>query len=148
MLGRLAKWLRLMGYDTFYATRISDPQLVSLAQRESRILLTRDTGILERRVVRDGLVRTVFIGDDGIHEQLRQIVRDLGLSPLGEVRCVECNRPVQRIGKEAVKGSVPPYVFRTQDKFGKCPRCGRIYWQGTHWDRIREKIEAILKEAS
>jgi len=136
MLGTLAKWLRLMGYDTIYEGSASDDELVRIAAREGRVLLTKDNELAARRMLRG---RHVFIRGERAAEQLRQVVRDLALPVDPEAfltRCGICNEPIEEIGPEEVKGLVPPYVFATQKRFGRCSRCGKIYWRGTHVDHI------------
>lgn len=143
MLGRLAKWLRILGYDTLYSTEMDDADLAHLARREGRILLTRDTRLVKRRGLRYFLLES-----DMLEEQLRQVVRDLHLDVNDQAfsRCPSCNGLLDVVGKESVAGLVPAYVYATQDQFKRCPRCGRLFWRGTHWDRMKERL-AKLDEA-
>jgi hypothetical protein len=143
MLGRLTKWLRLMGYDVFYSTKLSDAELVSVARREGRILLTRDSGIMKRSLVRDGVAKAVFIKHDQLSDQLKQLTGELGLKRKIKPRCAECNSELKDVKKAAVKNKIPSYVYKTQQKFVQCPECGRIYWQGTHWQYIDSKLAKI-----
>jgi len=139
MLGRLAKWLRILGYDTAYFPDLDDNELVRLARAEGRILLTRDRELARRR----GL-HSILIEDDQLEAQVRQVLRELGLSeerPFS--RCPVCNALLRRVEKESVRDKVPPYVFQTQEQFSLCPQCGRIYWKGTHWQRMREKLARL-----
>jgi len=139
MLGQLAKWLRVLGYDTLYHQHLDDNELVRLARAQGRLILTRDTKLTHRRGV-----RCLFIKSELVEEQLPQVLDDLGLAldnPFS--RCSVCNAPLEEIEKSAVKERVPPYVFRTQERFKLCPQCGRIYWRGTHWDRMKERIEGL-----
>ncbi len=144
MLGRLARWLRLVGYDTLYDPRYGDDELVRLARAEGRILLTRDRALARRRGV-----RTLFIASQCLQEQLSQVVRDLGLE--GErafSRCSVCNQRLESVPKSWAWGHVPPYTFATQREFRLCPACNRFYWRGTHWDRIRQVLgQTERKEA-
>lgn len=142
-MGRLGRWLRIAGFDTLCASGIDDNRLVRMALDEGRVLLTRDTHILERRVVTSGRLKVILIHDDDVGAQLGQVVTALDLAgdfnPFS--RCVECNASLQQIEKEQVQGLVPPYVYRTQAHYMRCPGCGRMYWRGTHWERMKEGLE-------
>jgi len=143
MVGKLARWLRILGYDTLYFKEIDNSRLLELARSEGRWLITRDARLLERR---PGLPHTL-IRDDRPERQLQQIVRELHLSPSAGLltRCIECNTVLESIPKEQARTSVPPYVFRTQEQFSRCPDCGRLYWKGTHEERIRERIKKLFE---
>jgi nucleoside-triphosphatase len=142
MLGRLARKLRMLGYDVFYRAGIDDNKLKRIALRERRVLLTRDLEIGETSLP----IHVVLIDSDDIGEQLIQVVSELGLAagPSSFTRCTECNEPLVRVDKEAVRDLVPPYVYRTQDAFARCPSCGRIYWEATHVDQAREWLRDAL----
>lgn len=144
-VGRLARWLRAMGYDAALFTRQDDSDLVRTALKEGRIVLTKDGGIARRRVATTGQLRLLHLRSDSVPEQLRQVVAAFSLNPTHHPfsLCLECNRPLEERGKEEVKGLVPPYVFRTQQEFSQCPSCGRIYWQGTHWEAMRRKLRDL-----
>ena len=134
MLGRLAKWLRILGYDTLYDPDWPDAHLARLARAEDRILLTRDLGLAKRR----GL-RAIVIANEDLHSQLDQLHRELGIEAAAPLsRCPVCNEPLEEIPKDRAWGQVPPYVFCTQDWFRLCPACNRFYWRGTHWERMHE----------
>ncbi len=140
MLGRLATWLRLLGYDTLYLPDADDPELARVARVEDRILLTRDVELTRRR----GL-RFVLIGSEKVEEQLGQLSRELNLTARSAFsRCARCNLPLQEVDKEAVRDIVPPYVFTTQDQFRRCPQCGRVYWRGTHWAHMVAEMQDTL----
>ncbi len=145
MLGRLAKWLRILGYDTIYPLDIRDLALLLRARQENRILLTRDTHLILRKNIGDFL----FIKSDLWKEQLQEVIKglQLNLSFPNRLfsRCSVCNTPTLNIGKDnQIKNSVPPYVFLTQNEFVYCPTCKKYYWKGTHWQRIKEKIQEFL----
>lgn len=149
MLGRLTKWLRLMGYDALYFNSISDRKLLKIAKEENRILLTRDTRLMERREVKNRRIEAFLIGHDSLALQLEQLGRDLHLSPQGSLPyCTLCNVLVEPVEKEKVKEHVPPYVFETQTNFARCPSCGRLYWRGTHWQHIQEDLIRIFKSGA
>ena len=132
MLGRLAKWLRLSGYDTVYRSDLDDGALAQLARSENRVLLTRDVELTRRRGV-----RSVLIESDQTAEQLTQVLRELRLrTRTAFTRCAECNVRLRKLSRARAKDRVPPYVHRTQTRFRECPRCQRVYWRGTHWARM------------
>jgi len=139
MLGTLAKWLRIMGYDTAYAARLDDHALARLARAEERILLTRDTGLLQRKGV-----QCLFIASEMLAEQLEQVRQTFGLHvdhPFS--RCPVCNSPLEDVPKHDAWGQVPPFVFQTQDKFSLCPACNRFYWRGTHWQKMLAQVQKL-----
>ena len=138
MLGRLAKWLRILGHDTAYFPNLEDQELVRLARAEDRVLLTRDTELTRRR----GL-RCVLLESDGFEEQLGQLLRELSLDVNGPPRCAICNALLEAIDRATAKGRVPPYVYRCHTDFTLCPACDKVYWRGTHWQRMRERIDRI-----
>ncbi len=139
MLGRLATWLRLLGYDTAYLPEASDPELARIARAEERILLTRDVELTRRRGVRHLLIES-----EKVDQQLQQVFRTLNLTARQAFsRCAECNTPLDQINKETVRGQVPPYVFQTQERFLRCPNCQRVYWRGTHWARMLARLEDL-----
>lgn len=138
MLGRLAKWLRILGQDTVYSPDLEDQDLVRLARAEDRLLLTRDTELARRR----GL-RSLLVESDRFEDQLAQVLRELNLDLDGPARCARCNALLQAMDRSAAKGRVPPYVYRRHREFTMCPECDRVYWRGTHWQRMRERIDRI-----
>ena len=146
-VGRLAKWLRILGYDVTFDPHLDDPALVRLALEEGRILLTRDTQLMRRRIVASGRLRAILIGDDHVKAQVRQVVESLDLGPSPAFsRCLECNEPLIPKLKEEVAHLVPPYVYETQSQFMLCPACRRIYWRGTHWQRMSRELEQMRGE--
>jgi uncharacterized protein len=143
-VGRLARWLRALGYDASYHARIGDAELVREAAAESRVLLTRDRDLTKRRVIQTGVVRAILIRDDEVTQQLRQVFAELDLE-LKEAltRCIECNAELESRVAATVAERVPPYVRQTQSRYSECPSCGRIYWAGTHWQRMREVLAGL-----
>ena len=145
-VGRLARWLRIAGFDTAFFKDIDDNRLVRIALDEGRILLTRDTQILRRRLLTSGRLKVILIEGEEVKAQLRQVLTTLNLT--GGLRpfslCVECNEPLVPRKREEVKELVPPYVFQTQAQYMQCPGCQRVYWRGTHWDRMSRELEAIV----
>jgi len=144
-VGRLARWLRVAGFDTVFMNDVDDNRLVRAALSEDRVLLTRDSGILERRVAVSGRLKVILVQDEDVRVQLRQVVRSLALA--GQFRpfsrCAECNEPLVRVDRSAVEDLVPSHVFKTQEQFMQCPACRRVYWRGTHWEKMRRELEEI-----
>jgi len=144
-VGKLARWLRMMGYDTLIFTGVDDSQMVTRALDEDRVILTRDTQIMRRRAVAGGRVAAVLIRSDNPERQMRQVVEVLNLDcqfrPF--TVCLECNQLLEERSREQVQERVPPYVFQTQQRYMECPGCHRIYWRGTHWEAMSKKLENI-----
>ena len=146
-VGRLAKWLRVMGYDTLFPRECGDNQLVRIALQEGRILVTRDAGITLRRAVRLGQMQVVHILDHDLRSQLRQLIRELQLGLIGGFsRCVRCNDLLRPLPKGKVAERVPPYVLESQSTFTECPRCLRLYWRGTHWANMMSELCRVYQE--
>lgn len=141
MLGRLATWLRILGYDAEY-TRDEDTALIERARATGRIVLTRDTGLVRRR----DLPPHLLVRGDHVSEQLRQVVQAYHLTPAGPSarRCPRCNAVVEPRTKAEVFGRVPEFVWSSQDAFWGCPACGRLYWAGSHWRHMDNTIRALL----
>ncbi len=141
MLGRLAKWLRLMGYDTYYERDITDDALLLVARREGRTVLTRDTRLTERRAARG---QALLIASNDPSEQLKQVMDHFSLSALDTPRCSLCNGPLVRVpDKRPLKDLVPEYVFLHHGRKGffRCSGCGHLYWEGSHAGGIRSRTE-------
>jgi uncharacterized protein len=137
-LRRLGKWLRIMGFDTL-SMRNWDDELVRQARRADRIVLTR-------RVSMQGRDGFVYLGSDVLADQVRQLqtLFELKASARPFTRCSRCNTVLEPIAPPAVKGRVPEYVFMQHERFVECPGCGRIYWPGTHLDRVEEMLKSVL----
>ncbi len=138
MLGKLARWLRLLGFDVVYMQE-EDAALAARARAEGRLLLTRDRGLAARR----GL-RVLLITSEDLEAQLYQVLETVGY-PDAETppRCMTCNVPLERISRDEAAPYVPPYVARTQTRFRRCPRCGRITWPATHWAGMCERLKRV-----
>jgi len=144
-LGKLAKWLRIIGFDAKYTPASEKNQIVVCSLRENRIILTRNKSIGARQGI-----RVVHIGYDDLMRQLRQVLDELRLKPdsnLFFMRCVLCNEPLREVKKETVKAEVPEYVFNTQEEFVRCDRCNRVYWKGTHWGNVQRCLKEIQGNA-
>jgi len=146
-VGKLAKWLRIMGYDTLFFNGSNDSRLVAIALAEGRVILTRDTQIMQRGVVTKGHLKAILIQSDRPELQMYQVIEALNLDcqfrPF--TLCLECNQPLVVRSKEQVKELVPPYVFQTQNQYMECPACHRIYWRGTHWQAMTKKLKQFMK---
>ncbi len=140
-LGRLARYLRLMGHDATLAKNVALPDLYRQAYNDERVVLTRNA-----HVSSSGLFRVVHIESPTLGEQLQQVARELGIAVREEdlfTRCDRCNVPVEPIDKAAVQDRVPPFVFETQQTFVTCPSCNRIYWDATHCRRLRATFQTL-----
>lgn len=142
MLGRLAKWLRILGFDVAYFSKAEDPDLVALARREDRILLTRDTGLIERTAKR---ADRLFIRSDDWEDQLVQVLDELDLwgQARPNTRCLACNLPLKPLSRERAKNLVSPYVGEHAASFAVCSGCDRVFWPGTHYGDMERKIEKL-----
>lgn len=140
MLGRLAKWLRIIGQDAIYGPHLSGRGLIRAARSENRLILTRDRGLKKYKPL-----EFLFIESDDYREQLQQVVKacDLKIRESLFTRCLECNFPLQPQAKERVEKIVPPYVFSTQERFSWCPVCERVYWPATHHQKMVEELKKL-----
>ena len=130
-----------MGYDAAFPRNASDNELVRLALKENRMLITRDAGFQLRRAVRLGQLRMLYVVADDLRSQLRQLIRDLHLKlDSGFSRCLRCNEPLTPLDKAAVADQIPDYVARTQTVFSQCSSCRRVYWPGTHWSNMISEL--------
>ena len=145
--GKLAKWLRLLGHDARFFDGADDAELISTALKEARVILTRDTHIMEWGIVSRGQVKAILIHDDNDEVQVRQVISELKLE--NELKpftiCLECNEPLFHMDRADVEHKVPPYVYQTQDQFVECLKCHRIYWRGTHWQGMMKKLERVVE---
>jgi uncharacterized protein with PIN domain len=141
-LGALARWLRAAGYEAAWAADTAGDSLVERARAEGCVLVTIDHRVLERRGVRDGAVRAVWLPAHLTRfEKLAMLLRELGLEPR-EARCMACGSRLDAVAKRDVLERIPPRTARWKDAYFVCAGCGRLYWQGTHWDRIASRLEA------
>jgi hypothetical protein len=141
-LGGLARLLRLLGFDTLYENGLTDPQIELLAREQGRIVLTRDRELLMRR----GITHGCYVRMLEPRAQLREVVErlDLARSARPFTRCLVCNAPLAAADKEAIAERLPPGVRDRHRRFVSCAGCGRVYWEGSHWERLRAAVaEAI-----
>lgn len=143
MLGRLALWLRLLGFDAFYEADVDDAALARRALDEGRILLTRDRALAEAWTV-PGLT---LVASEDSREQLREVARRFGLAAHARPfsRCSRCNAELEPASREAVLADVPPRVAATHVGFLRCPGCRRVYWEGSHVERMRRVLGEALE---
>ncbi|MEN6330445.1 MAG: Mut7-C RNAse domain-containing protein [Smithella sp.] len=142
-LSKLAKWLRIIGYDTIVYPREAGRDLLNLANSEKRIVLTRRGDMLERQFSGE----LYFVKGIDVGSQLKEVISEFSLTIKKEKMfsiCLKCNETLQPIEKDEVYNLVPPYVFANCSAYNKCPSCRRIYWEGTH----RRNSLQFLKELS
>lgn len=141
-LGKLARWLRIIGQDTLYQREIDDAELLDRARAEKRIVLTRDRNLAA--LAPD--VEVVCLEENYPALQLREVVERFEgrIEVMVFVRCAVCNRLVEPVARAEVENLVPPFVFSTQEQFTRCPGCGRVYWKATHRDRVELQLRDIL----
>jgi uncharacterized protein with PIN domain len=145
-LGKLARHLRMAGFDTLYGNDWDDDHIVALSGAQRRTILTRDKGMLRRREVERGY----FVRSVESESQLAEVVRALQLESLivPFVRCRECNTPLEDVPREAVLDRLPEKVRASYDRFKRCPGCGRVYWEGTHFRRMKGLLERARAQDS
>lgn len=142
MVGKLAKWLRILGYDTLYFQRIDDRRLLDISIEQNRTLLTRDTALAARKLARNCILLTA----DDYMKQLVHVMKKLDLTINRQkvlTRCLICNTPLDPITKKDVEFSVPEYVFKTEQTFTRCSECDRIYWGATHAIHVEETLKTL-----
>lgn len=142
-LGRLAKWLRILGFDAEYFNQENIGSLIIQALRDNRIILTRN-----QRLPHSKGIRIITIKAEKIKEQVAEVLKTLQIKVASDImfsRCILCNVELVEIEKEKIKDKVPEYVFKTQNDFITCPECKRIYWQGTHWGNVISTLKEISR---
>ncbi len=141
MCGKLSKWLRFMGIDTIYIKDGDTAKIENLALKTGRIIVTRSHKFIGRKKI-----EAIVLEEDNLENQIQELDKKINIKDNINLlrRCSVCNSPLIEVEKEKVKGLIPQYVYRTQDKFIECPKCKKIYWQGTHYENIKKRIERIL----
>ncbi len=144
-LGRLSAYLRLAGFDTLYDPAWHDAALADLSARQHRILLTRDLALLKRSAVTHGY----YVRETAVRRQLVEVLRRFDLARRIDpfTRCLRCNTPVRAVAKAEVIDRLPPRTRACHDTFSECPGCGRVYWPGSHYAKMRAVIEDAVGEA-
>lgn len=145
MLGRLSRWLRIIGYDVEYIRNASDEELLRRAEEEGRTMLTRDRGLYAMAKKRG--VKAILLEEKDLFGQLVRLV-ELGaidVDPSSESRCPICGSPLREVGKGEVEGRVPDKSLALYEEFWECEneKCGKVYWMGSHWRRIGERLKAL-----
>jgi uncharacterized protein with PIN domain len=143
MLGRLARWLRLVGFDTLYFRDISDSVLLKIALKEHRFILTKDTHFLRMRSQKECLLIT----SDNPIEQLSEVIRALNPVFPERGRCAGCNGELLDVKtKTEIQNAVPEYVYMNYSRFLRCGDCGNIYWEGSQYRRFKEMLSCIMED--
>jgi len=151
MLGGLAKWLRILGQDVRYDASTKDDELLRVAHEENMVLLTRDEELYQRAIARK-IPSAIVLGETE-EERLAQIASTFGLHldvNMAKTKCPECGSDLKETPKSDLADEVPKASLKTYDRFWKCTNqnCGKVYWVGSHWDRIRQTLEEARKLAS
>ncbi len=143
-LGKLAGYLRRLGFDTLYRNDYPDEELAYVSSTENRILLTRDIGLLKRGIVTHGY----WVRDKDPQQQLREVLRRFNLfdaiAPFS--RCIKCNGSVKSVPKESILEQIPPKTRETHKEFRQCLDCGKIYWKGSHYEKMLQFIAEVRKD--
>ena len=140
MLGRLCKWLRIVGYDTVYALSWPDHQIAAQARAQNRIVLTRDRELAKRKGIRCLLIRS-----QKLEEQIETVLDAFGMPPTDRVRCPQCNTLLVSVSPQQARGHVPRYILDTQHDFSYCPMCVKFYWPGSHWDHVQSILQRVRR---
>ena len=146
MLGKLAKYLRIVGMDASYSSSLSLSQIIAAAAAEQRTVLTRRTG----RLLSEKQASSYFIQSNYSYEQLQNVIGHFNLQPDSScffTRCLLCNELLTAIEKAAVAENVPDYVFSTINDFSQCPCCRKIYWKGTHHHNMMQRLSVLLQRS-
>jgi uncharacterized protein len=152
MLGKLARWLRMLGQDVEYKVALDDAQLLFKAKTEQQILLTRDFELYQRAILRG--LDAFFLEGETESNRLSELAKRYGLPltiDMNASRCPRCNGKLKAVPKDQIKSEVEPNTFTHYDSFWQCPKCGHVYWQGAHWEKINNTLkiaEEKLKEIS
>jgi uncharacterized protein len=144
--GKLARWLRIMGYDALLFNNKDDGKMITIALNENRIILTKDSQIMKRRLITSGKLTAIFIEGDNPKTQLQQVAIALDLDyrfkPFSV--CLECNQNLVERNKNEIISLIPPHVLKTQTSYMQCPTCHRIFWKGSHWQAMNKELEAFI----
>ena len=140
MFGTLAKWLRILGFDTIFAKDMDDNEIMALAERENRIIITRDKELAKRSG------NSLFLNSDVLEEQIKQVLKRYPADENGTLtRCLLCNSILIPVEKAEVR-DVPDAVLEKEDEFSKCPDCGKFYWPATHWENMMGRVGELFQE--
>ncbi len=146
MLGKLSRWLRMLGQDVTYSTRLKDDEILAIAEKEQRVLLTRDSELHQRATAKG--ISSFSVKGKTEAEKLAELAGTFGFPLIIDLkisRCPKCNGRLLSTPKETLSGKVKKNTFIHYKEFWKCSKCGRVYWQGAHWDGIRATLEEAKK---
>lgn len=151
MLGKLTRWLRMLGQDVEYSSRFEDDELIAIAKKEHRVLLTRDMALYQRAIARG--LDAFYVHEQSEAAQLSALAKRFDIPLMIDMtrsRCPKCNTKIQPVTKEKIVDKIEKNTFEHYDEFWECPNCGGVYWRGAHWSRIRATLEEAkkLKERS
>lgn len=145
MLGTLAKWLRILGFDTYYPEpETEDSSILKIAKKEKRVLITRDRELIW--AARRKNIENIEIDCIDLDKQIEAVLENLKID-MNKVlsRCTVCNSEIKNIDKDDIKSKVPEHVFETHENFWYCPKCDKVYWRGTHFEKMLKKINSMKK---
>jgi len=142
-LGGLARWLRGSGYEAFWEPSIDDFELLQQAKKLSATVLTTDSLLMERRVVRDYVIPALWLPPTlSIPEALAFVFHEFGLNTRAP-RCMSCGGELRQESKDVLGDRIPPKTYRWLDEYFVCTRCGKLFWRGTHWNRIQSELQKM-----
>jgi uncharacterized protein with PIN domain len=141
-LGKLARWLRLAGFDALYRADLGDSEIANVAAQERRVVLTRDVGLLQRKIITHGYWVRAANPDAQVVEVLRRFQLERSLHPFQ--RCLDCNGRIQRVDKARVWERLEPNTRQFYDVFYQCADCQKVYWEGSHYTRLQAKLKQVL----
>ena len=143
MLGSLAKWLRILGFDTYFANnKMTDNELLNIAFKENRVLISRDKELIIRGNKKK--IKTIELISKNLDDQLRDVFKNFKINYKNILsRCILCNTLLINIKKNMIKDKVPELIFENNEKFWFCKKCDKVYWTGSHYDKIKLKINEI-----
>jgi uncharacterized protein len=141
-LGKLAAYLRMLGFDALYRSCSTDPELAQISSADGRVLLTRDRGLLKHSAI----TRGYWLRETDGRKQAAEVVRrfDLAQSIRPFTRCIACNGLIESASRERVTERISPRTADSYDEFSQCQQCGRVYWKGTHYERMRRWIKEVI----
>lgn len=148
MLGKLARWLRVLGLDVEYQSCISDDDLLNLAIQENRIILTRDQLLFKKtKKANTGTPEIILIESESWEEQIKQVIKHFNLQKCIKpfTRCLECNLPLHSVTRNSIRDLVPPFVFEHNDLFLTCRKCGRVFWKGSHFTNMKNRLKFLTE---
>ncbi len=144
MLGKLTRFLRILGFDTLYFKDTNDDELLTISQKDNRILITRDRELHQRAIKMN--IKSILITETNLENQLSQITSKLNISlnlDTAETRCPLCNTKLEQVSKYEIKNKIPEKIFTLHEEFWICKKCDKIYWIGSHWKSINRTISSI-----